>query len=125
MKKITCSYLLLTGILLSVAYSCTKTASDFEAQGGLLPTHYVNILDSLFSPAILTVANGSSITFLNKTTSNHTLVSDDSLTILSPTLAPTAFYFVKPDTLAGVMPVYINYHCKEHPAIKGTIILRP
>jgi len=125
MKKIRFNYLLLSALLLTGIYSCTKTADDFDAQGGLLPTHYINIMDSSFSPSILTVAAGSSITFLNKTTNNHTMVSADSSTILSPAIAPNSFFYVKPDTLSGTQSVYIYYHCKEHPAVTGTIILRP
>jgi plastocyanin len=125
MKKIRLNYLLLTGVLIAGLYSCTKTADDFDPQGGLLPSHYVDIKDNSFSPAVLSIANGSSITFLNKTTSNHTLVSDDSSTILSPAIPPNSFYFVKPDTLAGSATIYLNYHCKEHPAVTGTIILTP
>ena len=125
MKKIRLKHLLLSGLLLTGLYSCSKDEEDFGAQGELLPTHYISILDSSFSPSLLTVAAGSSITFLNKTTVNHTMISDDSSTILSPAIAPNSFFYVKPDTLAGAFAVHINYHCKEHPAVKGEIILLP
>ena len=125
MKKIRLKHLLLTGMVLTVLYSCSKDEEDFGAQGGLLPTHYIDIRDSSFSPSLLTVAAGSSITFLNKTTISHTMVSDDSSTILSPSIAPSTSFYVKPDTLNGSLPVYINYHCKEHPTAKGTVILLP
>lgn len=117
-------HMLTACLLLTTMYSCSKE-DDFEAQGGQLPTHYINILDSSFSPSILTIANGNSVTFLNKTSNTHTIVSDDSATILSPALAPNGFYYVKPDTIAGSAQVYIYYHCKEHPSVKGTIVLMP
>jgi hypothetical protein len=125
MKKIRFNYLLISGLLLAGLYSCSKDNEDFGAQGGLLPTHYISIMDSSFSPAVLTVAAGSSITFLNKTTTNRTIVSADSSTILSPAILPSSSFYVKPDTLSGSMPVYIYYHCKELPAATGTIILMP
>lgn len=125
MKKIRVKYVLLIGLLAAGIYSCSKDEVDFGAQGGLLPTHYIDILDSSFSPSLVSVAAGSSFTFLNKTSSSHTLVSDDSSTIMSPAILPNLSYYVKPDTLAGTLAVRIYYHCKEHPVAKGTIILIP
>jgi plastocyanin len=125
MRKLRVVYLLISGFLIGGLYSCSKTEEDFGAQGGLLPTNYINIQDNSFSPSPLTVANGSSITFLNKTTTSHTIVSADSSTILSPSIASGSYFYVKPDTLAGSLPVNINYHCKEHPSVTGTIVLIP
>lgn len=125
MKKIRFNYFLLGVFLLAGICSCSKDDVDYGAQGGLLPTHYVNIMDSSFSPSVLTVAAGSSITFLNKTTISRTVVSADSSTILSPAILPSSSFYVKPDTLSGSLPVYIYYHCKEHPTATGTIILLP
>ena len=125
MRKLRVVYLMLSGLLIGTLFSCSKTEEDFGAQGGLLPTNYINIQDNSFSPSTLTVANGSSITFLNKTTTSHTIVSADSSTILSPSIASGSFFYVKPDTLSGSLPVNINYHCMEHPTVTGTIILIP
>ena len=120
MKKIRLNVLLLTAVLFAGLYSCTKTAADFDGQGGLLPTHYITINDSSFSPIVLTLATGSSITFVNSTDNEHSIVSDDSATILSGTiLHKTSFYFKKDTT--GTF----NYHCGMHPTVKGTIILTP
>ena len=125
MKKMRLKHLLITGFLFAGLYSCSKDEEDFGAQGGLLPTHYISINDGSFSPAQLNVAAGSSITFLNKTTIGHTIVSADSSTIVSPSIAPGLSYYVKPDTLSGTSPVVIYYHCKEHPTVTGTIVLSP
>jgi len=122
MKKIRLNYLLLTGLVLAGFCSCSKD-EDFDAQGGQLPTHYINIMDSSFSPAVLTVAYGSSVTFLNKTTNGHTIVSEDSAAIVSPLIAPDLSYYVKPDTSSASAQIIVNYHCKEHPLVTGTIIL--
>jgi len=120
MRKIRLNTLLLTGVLFTALYSCTKTADDFTGQGGSLPTHYITIKDSSFSPAILTVATGSSITFVNDTDFEHSIVSDDSATILSGSIAHKTSFFFKKDTIGT-----FTYHCGLHPTVKGTIILRP
>ncbi len=125
MKKFRVIFLMLNALLIGSLFSCSKSEEDFGAQGGLLPTNYINIQDNSFSPSVLSVANGSSITFLNKTTTSHTIVSTDSSTILSPSITSGSFFYVRPDTLSGSLPVNINYHCKEHPSVTGKIILLP
>lgn len=109
--------MLLTTIIF---YSCSKSNEDFEAQGGLLPTHYVDIKESTFSPGILIVATGSSITFINGTSVEHSIVSDDSSTILSGAILPGTTFFYKKDTVGN-----FNYHCGVHPSARGTLILSP
>ena len=53
MRKLRVIYLMLTGLLIGNLFSCSKSEEDFGAQGGLLPTHYINIEDNSFSPSIL------------------------------------------------------------------------
>lgn len=118
-------YMLFLAVIFSLIFSCSKTNEVFDAQGGLLPTNYININDSSFSPALLEVANGSSITFLNRSDIVHTIISADSTTIVTTTIEADSSFYVKPDTLSGSVPVYIYYHCREHPTATGTIILRP
>jgi plastocyanin len=114
------NYFFAVGILLVIVfYSCQKAPSTFSTSGGNLPTHYINILDSSFSPNDITLSIGSSITFLNSTTINHTIISDDSAALVTTTILPFNSYFYKKDTV-GV----INYHCKEHPAVRGRIEFR-
>ena len=123
LKKIKLSYLV-TCFLLTCLYACNKENNNFEPAGGLLPTNYITVKDNSFSPATLTVANGSSITFLNSTTTGHSIMSDDSVTIPSVLIAPDSSYFFKPDTATtSPVPIYIRYHCIEHPSARGTIIL--
>ncbi len=119
MKKIRLSSFLLSGIAMLGLYSCSKTTGD-DGQGGQLPTHYVIIKDNSFSPSLLTVATGSSITFVNSTSDEHRIVSDDSAAIVSPVIASNTSFFYKKDTVGT-----INYHCSNHPTVTGTIILRP
>lgn len=100
--------------------SCTKPTSSFNAVGGGLPTHYIRIVNGSYSPSYLKVAMGSSITFVNLSSSNHTVVSDNGVSLVSPTLAPGTSYFYKKDTVGT-----IGYHCVENPSIRGVIEYRP
>jgi len=114
----------LLALLLAGFYACEKDNEGFNTPGGLLPTKYINIKDSGFSPATITVANGNSFTFLNGTGTTHTLVSDDSTTLISIPIAPDSSYFFKPDTTTTLpVDIYIPYHCVQHPSARGTIIL--
>lgn len=105
---------------MAIFVSCSKSNSNFNAVGGALPTKYISILDSTYSPVLLTVSIGSSITFVNSSSIAHTIVSDDTVTIKTPTLLPGTSFYYKKDTLGT-----FNYHCKEHPNARGTIVFRP
>lgn len=115
----------LLAAMLTGFYACNKNA-NFNPQGGQLPTHYIQIKDSSFTPSSITEANGSSFTFLNQSTIPHTIMSDDTFTLKSVLILPDSFYFFKPDT-ATIVPtqIYIPYHCIEHPSARGVIILNP
>lgn len=117
MKTIRLFYLF-SGILLATVVSCGKNETD--PAGGNLPTNYILVKDSSFSPSPLTVVSGSSVTFVNNTGATHTLMSDDSSTIQLVSIAPGTSYFFKKDT-SGTFP----YHCTLHPSARGTIILTP
>ena len=108
-----------------MTFGCNKD-SNFTPAGGLLPTHYITINDNSFTPSTLTVANGASITFLNSTTHDHTIVSDDTTTLRAILIKPDSFYYFKPDTATATpVQIYIPYHCVETPTTRGTIILNP
>jgi plastocyanin len=100
--------------------SCSKSNSDFNPQGGLLPAKYIYILDSTFYPPTLTVSIGSAINFVNSSSILHTIISDDSITIKTPGIAPATSFYFKKDTI-GSFP----YHCVNHPTVRGTVIFIP
>lgn len=108
---------LLTGLII---HSCTREDELFDAQGGTLPTNYIMIRDNGFTPDVITVATGSSFTFVNDTNEEHSIVSDDSSTILSGTINVNSSFYFKKDTV-GI----IRYHCGKHPSVKGAITIRP
>lgn len=99
---------------------CTKYSDGYNPQGGDLPSSYIQILDSTFSPAIDTIALGGSIKFINQSSMAHTIVSDDNTTIPSTLVNPASSFLFKKDT-TGIF----HYHCVEHPAASGSIVILP
>lgn len=116
---------LLLGLVTIGVYSCDKNRGD-NVGGGELPTHYIEFRDSAFDPHTTAQANGSNFTFLNNTENTITVVGDDTTLLKSVTLGPHLSYFFKPDTIPPTpIPVYIPFHCVEHPSARGLIILNP
>lgn len=115
----------MVGTLCFGLFSCSKD-TNFDAQGGDLPTHYITFRDSVFSPTRLEVANGSSITFLNQTSNPITLKGNDSILLKTVLIEANSYYFFKPDTIPPApAEISIPYHCVEIPTAGGTIILLP
>ena len=107
---------------LLILQSCNNDDSFFSSKGGLLPTEYIYIQDGLFSQTFQnnTVALGTAVTFINTTSINHTIISDDNFTIQTPTIFPNKSFYFKKDTVGT-----FEYHCVEHPTVRGTITYRP
>lgn len=120
MKLMSMRNFLFAGMVVAGLLSCDKQNSSFTPQGGGIPTNYISILDSSFSPSNITLAVGSSITFVNSSTISHTIISDDTVTIKTPVIVPGSSFFYKKDTVGT-----FNYHCIEHPGVRGSITLRP
>jgi hypothetical protein len=111
--------ILLLLVAMSLVY-CTKYTDGYNPQGGDLPSSFVQVFDSTFSPAFDTIALGGSVKFINQSSMAHTIVSDDNTTIPSVLINSSSFYLFKKDTV-GV----IHYHCVEHPNAAGAIVIRP
>ncbi|MBN8835571.1 MAG: hypothetical protein BGO53_13270 [Sphingobacteriales bacterium 39-19] len=107
-------------ILLLVCYSCSKPKDIHDQNGGSLPSNYVDIKDSSYNPAVLTLVSGSSVTFVNNTATTHTLISGNTQFFDSAIVTPGHFFFLKKD-IDGVL----EYHCKEHPDFIGRIFFTP
>lgn len=116
--------LFLSFILLIISISldaCTKNI-DYPEQGGNLPSNYIIIEPGgSFTPLLLKVTSGSSITFVNNDTEPHNIISNDSISIKTNIIAPKSFYLFKNDSLTGVFP----YQCLLDSSIRGTIIINP
>jgi plastocyanin len=80
----------------------------------------VTISNFAFGPAILTVAPGTKVTWLNKDEEPHTVLSaDGGLTFKSPALDTDdqfSFTFDKPGTY--------KYFCSVHPHMVGTVVVK-
>jgi len=111
--------LLVTGGLIWIL-GCNKTPTDFNGQGGTVLTKYIIIKDSGFSPVVLTLAQGNSITFVNDTNEPHAL-SIDSTHILTDTIAPHKSYYYLNNSYSG----QLDYYCRIHPNVTGSIIFVP
>jgi plastocyanin len=70
-----------------------------------------------FTPASLTVAAGTTVTFGNNDNYQHTTTSDTNL--WNATLNPAGTFTFQFNT-----PGTYTYHCSLHPAEKGTIIVQ-
>lgn len=114
------SAIYLAAMLMITAASCNKSNSDFLPTGGQLPTRYMTLRDSAFTPSVLSIAVGNSITFLNQGSIPRSIVSDDNSTIVTGPIQPGGSFFYKKDT-TGVFGI----HCVETPALRATIIITP
>lgn len=111
---------LASGLLFTSLLSCNKEEGISEPQGGTLPTNYINIKENSFTPPVLYVQAGSSITFVNTTDGDHSIVTEDSSTIVSGTIGRRTSFFFKKDTTGT-----FYYHCGFHPSARGTFIIKP
>lgn len=80
-------------------------------------TDSVNVFNYAFVPANIIVKAGTTVTWTNKDTMIHTVISDSGV-FGSGTLAQNAqftYVFAKPGTY--------KYHCSVHQSKKGTVIV--
>jgi plastocyanin len=71
-----------------------------------------------FSPATLTIKVGTTVTWTNKDSTTHTVISDNGV-FQSGNMAPNAT-FTYTFNNAGTFP----YHCSIHPSMKGTVVVQ-
>ena len=119
MKKILYSSLFFTAIY--VVTSCGKDgAGQPVAVGGDMPTNYIIISDGAFSPSSVTVVNGSSITFVNRSGTAKGIYSSDSVIINKQNITDNSSYFFKKDTVGT-----INFKMAGKPSATGSITFTP
>ena len=87
---------------------------------GARPGHdvTVSIKNFAFNPSNITVAPGTTVTWLNNDSVPHTTTSDNGMWD-SETLQPGQSFSVRFDT-----PGTFSYHCEIHPFMKGSVIVR-
>jgi plastocyanin len=109
-------------VILVAFFSCTKHEAYMQA-GGNLPTQYMTVLpDGKMQPAVITIASGGSITFVNSHSKPHQILTlDADSSIYTPVIAPGSSFMFKNDTLLGSF----NYKCVLDSSITGNITIRP
>jgi plastocyanin len=105
-----------------IVNACTKH-EGYTPAGGNLPTNYITVLpDGKITPTTLSVASGSSITFVNTHNKPHRILSlDADSSIYTPVIPPDSSFFYKNDTLSGTFA----YKCVLDSTIAGVISIRP
>jgi plastocyanin len=118
-KKLFAALILVTGFLVN---ACTKH-EGYSPAGGNLPTNYVTVLpNGKITPASLTVASGSSITFVNNHHKPHRILSlDADSSIYTTVIPPDSSFFYKNDTLIGTFA----FKDVLDSSISGVITIRP
>lgn len=117
MKK----YYFLFAIIVILFTACGKDNNGIaDAQGGLLPTNYVYISDTAFTPKNTVVTNGNSITFVNQTTATQGIYSSDSIVINKQGIVANMTYFFKKDIVGTIF-----YKLAGKPSVNGTITFTP
>jgi len=103
----------------------TQTDSETESNGTTpstneeaTETNAVDIQSSTFSPSNITVKKGSTVTWTNKDSLQHTVTPDDETAEFkaSNSLSRNESYSVTFNT-AGIY----TYHCDLHPDMTGTV----
>ncbi|MBI0583046.1 MAG: cupredoxin domain-containing protein [Methanomassiliicoccus sp.] len=78
----------------------------------------VDIRDFSFDPGTLTVANGTTVTWTNLDSFDHTVTFDNGPFISSELMSRGEMFNVTFDR-SGTY----NYHCSIHPSMTGTIVV--
>ena len=117
-------YFLLLILNLSVVMSFISCNKDGAGQpgpvGGDLPTNYIIMSDGAFSPNSLTIVNGSSVTFLNRSGTAKGIYSSDSVVINKQNIADNTSYFFKKDTVGTII-----FKMAGKPSVTGSITFTP
>lgn len=120
MKKIIYSILSLALVLSLIVVSCGKSGG-YNSMTNPPPAatgNTVNIVNMSYSPATITVAAGTTVTWYNGDTMEHTVTADDG-SFDSGNIAVGA-KFTRQFSTAGTYP----YHCTIHPGMKATIVVK-
>ena len=97
--------------------TATSAPSPTAASGNTMEVDVTNNGGFAFTPATLTVAVGTTVTWRNTTSAPHTVTSDDGKTFdgMLSTGGTYSFTFTKAGTYA--------YHCNIHPYMKAMIVV--
>jgi plastocyanin len=91
-----------------------------NAQQGAPATAEVKVDNFSFSPATLTVAAGTTVTWTNRDDIPHTVVSTDDPKAFKSKVLDTDEKFTFTFSKAGTYP----YFCSVHPKMTGTVVVK-
>lgn len=96
-----------------------QTSSSTSSSSSTTPTatSTVTIQNFDFSPSAITVKKGTTVTWINKDSSAHTVTADDK-SFDSGTIAAGKSYTHSFDTVGT-----FAYHCSIHTSMKGSVIV--
>ena len=102
----------------STAMPMPSTSSQASSSPAVA-TNAVTLQNFAFSPAVITVKKGSSVTWTNQDDVNHSVTDDKSGTGPSSQLFGRDASYSYTFTIAGTF----TYHCMPHPYMHGTVIV--
>lgn len=90
-----------------------------EAETSAQATDEVEIEDFAYSPQVITVKKGTTVTWTNKDTVRHTVTPDDGGTFTGSELLAKDQSYSFTFTEVGEY----KYHCQPHPQMTGSVIV--
>ncbi len=98
--------------------SCTKDAYVTPKTSGTPPANEVFIESMSFTPSIITVSAGQTVTWTNKDNTAHTVTSNTPMFDSGSMGNSATFSFTFPT--AGTY----NYHCSFHSGMTGQVVVQ-
>lgn len=96
--------------------SSASATSDLQGAEVLSGSVSISIVSFAFTPDVIRIAKGSTVTWTNNDSAQHSVVSADSATLSSKVLNKGESY---EHTFNDIETV--SYHCGVHPFMSGTI----
>ncbi len=107
-----------------VPVSQTEQATTVPAQTPSVKTVQIEIKNFAFAPKSQTIQVGTTVTWVNRDSAPHTIVSDTGNVLHSPMIASgETFSHTFTATDLASSSTTLNYHCSIHPMMKGTLNL--
>ncbi|HET7827446.1 MAG TPA: cupredoxin domain-containing protein [Candidatus Saccharimonadales bacterium] len=101
--------------------SANNTVSNQSSQSNAPASGTINIVNMLFTPSQITVRQGGTVTWTNNDKTTHT-VEDDLANVDGPhsgDIAPGQSYSFRFEKTGS-----FQYHCRIHPSMRGTIVVK-
>lgn len=117
-KKIFVAFFLGLSLVFAIGASCYNKSNT----GSTTPvaTNSVTIQNFAFNPNTITISRGSVVTWENKDSTAHQIVSDGDLSDLASGIIDNNGKFSFTFDKAGSF----KYHCNIHPDMKGEVIVK-